>query len=279
MPLVGFNDSGGARIQEGVDSLSGYGQIFYRNAIASGVIPQISAIMGPTAGGAVYSPAMTDFIFMVKNTSYMFITGPDVIKSVTGEQISLEDLGGAMAHNTKSGVAHFACETDADCHRADQEALELSAQQQPGRPAAHAHAPTRPTGRSRPWTPSSPTAPGLLRHARRHPGHRRRRRLFRAPGPLLRPEHHHRLRPPGRPARGHHRQPARGLAGCLDVDAADKATPLHPLLRRLQYPAADHRRRARLPARQRPGVAGHHPPRRQAPLVLLRGHGAQDSPW
>jgi methylmalonyl-CoA decarboxylase subunit alpha len=92
-----------------------YGQIFYRNAIASGVIPQISAIMGPTAGGAVYSPAMTDFIFMVKNTSYMFITGPDVIKSVTGEEISFEDLGGAMAHNIKSGVAHFACDGDEDC--------------------------------------------------------------------------------------------------------------------------------------------------------------------
>ena len=114
VPFVGFNDSGGARIQEGVDSLSAYGQIFYRNAIASGVIPQISAIMGPTAGGAVYSPAMTDFIFMVKNTSYMFITGPDVIKSVTGEEISFEDLGGAMAHNVKSGVAHFACESDSD---------------------------------------------------------------------------------------------------------------------------------------------------------------------
>ena len=114
VPFVGFNDSGGARIQEGVDSLSAYGQIFYRNAIASGVIPQISAIMGPTAGGAVYSPAMTDFIFMVKNTSYMFITGPDVIKSVTGEEITFEALGGAMAHNTKSGVAHFACESDAD---------------------------------------------------------------------------------------------------------------------------------------------------------------------
>jgi len=114
VPFVGFNDSGGARIQEGVDSLSAYGQIFYRNAIASGVIPQISAIMGPTAGGAVYSPAMTDFIFMVKNTSYMFITGPDVIKSVTGEEITFEALGGAMAHNAKSGVAHFACESDAD---------------------------------------------------------------------------------------------------------------------------------------------------------------------
>jgi len=114
-PFVGFNDSGGARIQEGVDSLSGYGQIFYRNAISSGVIPQISAIMGPCAGGAVYSPAMTDYIYMVKNTGLMFITGPDVIKSVLGEIITQEELGGAMTHNSKSGVAHFACESDADC--------------------------------------------------------------------------------------------------------------------------------------------------------------------
>jgi acetyl-CoA carboxylase carboxyltransferase component len=113
-PVVGFNDSGGARIQEGVDALSGYGDIFFRNSLASGVVPQISAIMGPTAGGAVYSPAMTDYVFMVKNTSYMFITGPEVIKAVTGEQITFEELGGAMTHNTKSGVAHFACENDQD---------------------------------------------------------------------------------------------------------------------------------------------------------------------
>jgi acetyl-CoA carboxylase carboxyltransferase component len=112
VPVVGFNDSGGARIQEGVDALRGYGEIFYRNSIASGVIPQISAIMGPTAGGAVYSPAMTDWVFMVKKTSHMFITGPQVIKSVTGEEISFEDLGGATTHNEKSGVAHFACDSD-----------------------------------------------------------------------------------------------------------------------------------------------------------------------
>lgn len=115
VPFVGLNDSGGARIQEGVDALAGYGEIFFRNAACSGVIPQISAIMGPTAGGAVYSPAMTDWIFMVKNTSYMFITGPDVIKTVTGEIITQEDLGGAMAHNQRSGVAQFACEDDTDC--------------------------------------------------------------------------------------------------------------------------------------------------------------------
>lgn len=114
-PIVGFCDSGGARIQEGVDSLSGYGHIFYGNAIASGVVPQISAIMGPCAGGAVYSPAMTDFIFMVKGTGHMFITGPEVIRSVLGEVVTQEELGGAMAHNSRSGVAQFAAEDDADC--------------------------------------------------------------------------------------------------------------------------------------------------------------------
>lgn len=114
-PVIGLNDSGGARIQEGVASLGAYGEIFYRNVIASGVIPQISAIMGPCAGGAVYSPAVTDFTLMVKNTSRMFITGPNVIKSVTGEVISFEELGGAMAHNIKSGVAQFAAESEEHC--------------------------------------------------------------------------------------------------------------------------------------------------------------------
>ncbi len=113
VPVVGLNDSGGARIQEGVDALAGYGSIFFRNSLASGTVPQISAIMGPTAGGAVYSPAMTDWLFMVDKTSYMFITGPDVIKTVSGEVIDFETLGGATAHNTKSGVAHFACDSDA----------------------------------------------------------------------------------------------------------------------------------------------------------------------
>ena len=112
-PIIGLNDSAGARIQEGVDSLSGYGEVFYRNAIYSGVVPQISAILGPCAGGAVYSPAMTDFILMAKGTSYMFITGPEVIKSVTKEDVSFEDLGGADVHTRKSGVAHLECDSDA----------------------------------------------------------------------------------------------------------------------------------------------------------------------
>ena len=114
-PVIGLNDSGGARIQEGVVSLAGYAYIFLRNTLASGVVPQISAIMGPCAGGAVYSPAITDFVLMVKSTSHMFITGPDVIKAVTREEVTFEELGGAMTHNTKSGVAHFAAENEKDC--------------------------------------------------------------------------------------------------------------------------------------------------------------------
>ncbi|HSW34999.1 MAG TPA: acyl-CoA carboxylase subunit beta [Candidatus Limnocylindrales bacterium] len=114
-PIVGFNDSGGARIQEGVYALNGYGSIFYRNTLCSGVIPQISVIMGPCAGGAVYSPAITDFIFMVNKTSNMFITGPQVIKTVTGEDVTPEELGGAVTHNETSGVAHFFAEDEDDC--------------------------------------------------------------------------------------------------------------------------------------------------------------------
>ncbi len=115
VPVIGLNDSGGARIQEGVVSLGGYADIFLRNTLASGVIPQISAIMGPTAGGAVYSPAITDFIFMVKDKSYMFVTGPNVVKTVTHEEVTFEELGGAYTHATKSGVAHFVTENDVDC--------------------------------------------------------------------------------------------------------------------------------------------------------------------
>ncbi len=114
-PVISFCDSGGARIQEGVESLGGYAEIFYRNTVASGVVPQISAIMGPCAGGAVYSPGITDFIFMVKKSSYMFLTGPDVIKTVTHEEVTMEELGGAITHTTKSGVAHFAAEDERSC--------------------------------------------------------------------------------------------------------------------------------------------------------------------
>jgi propionyl-CoA carboxylase beta chain len=113
-PIIGLNDSGGARIQEGVSSLAGYGEVFQRNVMASGVVPQISIVMGPCAGGAVYSPATTDYVFMVKDTSYMFVTGPDVVKAVTHEEVTQEELGGAITHSTKSGVADMAFETDVD---------------------------------------------------------------------------------------------------------------------------------------------------------------------
>jgi propionyl-CoA carboxylase beta chain len=115
VPCIGINDSGGARIQEGVVSLGGYAEIFYRNVVSSGVIPQLSVIAGPCAGGAVYSPAMTDFIMMVKGSSQMFITGPDVIRTVTGEEVGFEELGGAMTHNSRSGVAHFAVDSEQEC--------------------------------------------------------------------------------------------------------------------------------------------------------------------
>ena len=114
-PVIGLNDSGGARIQEGVQSLGGYAEIFLRNTLASGVVPQISAILGPCAGGAVYSPAITDFTIMVRETSHMFVTGPNVIKQVTNEDVTFEELGGAMTHNTRSGIAHFATDSDLDC--------------------------------------------------------------------------------------------------------------------------------------------------------------------
>ena len=115
IPLIGINDSGGARIQEGVVSLAGYAEVFYRNVMTSGVVPQISAIMGPSAGGAVYSPALTDFIFMVDHTSYMFITGPDVVRTVTHEDVTFDELGGARIHAEKSGVAHFIENSDEGC--------------------------------------------------------------------------------------------------------------------------------------------------------------------
>ena len=149
-PVIGINDSGGARIQEGVVSLGAYGDVFVRNVQCSGVIPQISLIMGPCAGGAVYSPAMTDFILMVKQTSHMFITGPDVIRTVTGEEVEFEELGGAMTHNTKSGVAHFASDdedhasrTRATCSRSCRRTT-----------SSRRRACSRPTTRSG-WTPSS----------------------------------------------------------------------------------------------------------------------------
>jgi len=155
-PVIGLNDSGGARIQEGVMSLAGYADIFLRNTLYSGVVPQISAIMGPCAGGAVYSPAITDFILMVDQTSYMFITGPDVIKTVTHEEVTKDQLGGAHTHNETSGVAHFMCRDDAECLSMVRELLSFI-------PSNNLEDPPRKTCTDpidrvmRSWTRSSPT--------------------------------------------------------------------------------------------------------------------------
>ena len=156
-PVIGINDSGGARIQEGVVSLGAYGDVFVRNVQCSGVIPQISLIMGPCAGGAVYSPAMTDFIFMVKETSHMFITGPEVIKTVTGEEVEFEELGGAMSHNSKSGVAHFAADDEEQCLEDVRYLISLPAARTTSRCRRGSSPTTTPTARRRSSTRSSPT--------------------------------------------------------------------------------------------------------------------------
>ena len=165
-PLIGLNDSGGARIQEGVLSLAGYADIFLRNTLASGVVPQISAIMGPCAGGAVYSPAITDFVFMVDDTSYMFVTGPDVIKTVTHEDVTKERLGGSMTHNSVSGVGHFIAPDDAECLRMIRELLELPSAEQSRRSAApplhRSRRPHGPVARHR-WCRPNPTSPTTSR--------------------------------------------------------------------------------------------------------------------
>ncbi len=169
-PVIGLNDSGGARIQEGVASLGGYAEVFQRNVLASGVVPQLSLIMGPCAGGAVYSPAMTDFIFMVKDSSYMFVTGPDVVKTVTNEVVTQDELGGAVTHTTKSGVADNAFENDIETLLATRDFFDYL-------PLSNRHdVPTRPT--NDPWDRREDSLDTLIpeqavRHARADPEDRR----------------------------------------------------------------------------------------------------------
>src|ERR1051325_7675684 len=164
-PIIGINDSGGARIQEGVMSLAGYGEIFQRNVMASGVVPQISAIMGPCAGGAVYSPAITDFIFMLKTNSYMFITGPEVIKAVTHEDVTKEDLGGAETHNTKSGVAHFSVDGEKECLLMIRELMSFIPSNNQEEPPFHPTEddPSRQDKRLRDLVPDNPNRPYVMK--------------------------------------------------------------------------------------------------------------------
>ena len=196
-PVIGLNDSGGARIQEGVASLGGYADVFQRNVLASGVIPQISLIMGPCAGGAVYSPAMTDFIFMVKDTSYMFVTGPEVVKTVTHEEVTAEELGGAVTHTTQSGVADLAFENDVEALMMTRRLFSFLPVQQPGEAAGRAHrGPGRPD-RDVARHAGARQPQQALRHQGADPQGRRRVRLLRAHA-RPRQEHRDRLRPDGR---------------------------------------------------------------------------------
>jgi len=221
-PIFGLNDSGGARIQEGVASLGGYAEIFLRNVLASGVVPQISAIMGPCAGGAVYSPAITDFTAMVKDTAYMFVTGPDVIKTVTHEEVTKEELGGAMTHNARSGVAHFAAEDDRACLTLLRELFSyLPVEQSRGGAAPPDRRPRRSrivrAGRAH---PRGDRAPVRDEDAARH---RARRRAVLRGARALRGQHHRRLRPHGGRSVGIVANQPSMLAGCLDIDASVKA--------------------------------------------------------
>ena len=177
-PVIGLNDSGGARIQEGVVSLGGYAEIFLRNTLASGVIPQISAVLGPCAGGAVYSPAITDFIYMARGTSYMFVTGPNVVKTVTHEDVTMEHLGGADTHAGTSGVAHFVHDSEPATIAGDSRAVSLHpAEQRRGSAARPRNRSARPPrrGAARRRSRQSEQA---VRHPRRHPARRRRRRVL-----------------------------------------------------------------------------------------------------
>lgn len=159
MPLIGINDSGGARIQEGVDSLAGYGEIFFRNTQASGVIPQLSVILGPCAGGAVYSPALTDFVFVVDNISKMFITGPEVVKTVLGEEISMEELGGAKVHSQVSGNAHFFASTEHECFEQIKKLLTFIPWSNQAKAKPFPPKPPKPEYKIEKIVPSDPTQP------------------------------------------------------------------------------------------------------------------------
>ena len=233
VPIIGLNDSGGARIQEGVVSLAGYADIFLRNTLASGVVPQISAIMGPCAGGAVYSPAITDFVFMVKHSSYMFVTGPDVIKAVTHEEVSLEELGGAFTHVATSGVAHFAAESEEECLALIRELLTFLPQNNAEDPPVRVVARSSGSGRRGAAVGGARAAEQALRHQGHHRGGARRPVSLRGPGGV-RAEYPDRLRASERPARGRRRQPARPSRRVPRHQCLPQGRALRALLRLLQ---------------------------------------------
>ena len=272
-PIIGLFDAGGARIQEGVAALGGYGEVFKRNVIASGVIPQISVIMGPCAGGDVYSPAMTDFIFMVKDTSYMFVTGPDVVKTVTNEVVTAEELGGASVHATKSSIADGAYDNDVECLLQMRRLIDFL-------PASSAVEPPewpsfddieREDASLDTLIPDNPNKPYDIKELITEDGGRGR--LLRDLA-AVRPQHRHRLRPHRRPHGRLRRQPADGARRRARLRRQPQGGALRALLRRLQHPDRHLRRRARLPARHRPGIRRPDQARREAPVRLQPVHGA-----
>jgi len=273
-PVIGINDSGGARIQEGVVSLAGYAEIFWRNVQSSGVIPQLSLVLGPCAGGAVYSPAITDFVFMVEGSSYMFITGPDVVKTVTGEDVSFEELGGAVTHAAKSGVAHFISPDEEACLDDARYLLSFLPQNNVDPPPYTE--PSDPRDREDPeldtLIPDEPTKPYDIKAVIR--------RVV-DDGEFL--EIHERFatnivcgfaRLGGHPVGVVGNQP-QSLAGVLDIDSACEGRPVRADVRRLWDPARDLRGRAWLPPGHGAGVGRDHPTRREAPLRLRRGDGTE----
>ena len=250
-PIIGLNDSGGARIQEGVVSLAGYADIFLRNTLASGVVPQISAIMGPCAGGAVYSPAITDFVFMVKHSSYMFVTGPDVIRAVTHEEVSFEELGGASTHGAHLRSGPLRGGERGGVPGPHPRAADLPAAEQCRGPADPALARSGgPGGRG-----AADGGAGAAEPALRHQGHRaagaRRPVLLRGAG-RLRAESGHRLRAARGPAGGNRGQPARAPGRLPRHQRLGQGRALRAVLRLLQHPDRDLRGRARVPARAPP---------------------------
>ena len=274
-PIVGLNDSGGARIQEGVLSLGGYADIFLRNTLASGVVPQISAIMGPCAGGAVYSPAITDFNIMVEGTSYMFVTGPDVIKTVTHEDVTKEELGGAMTHNATSGVAHFAVPDDRECLQLIRELLGYLPSNNLDDPPRRAT--TDPVDREDaaldrlvPAQPNQPYDMHDLIHA------------VVDDGAFLEVHRHFAqnivvgfARLGGRSVGIVANQPA-VLAGCLDIDASVKGARFVRFCDAFNIPLITFEDVPGLPAGRAAGARRHHPRRREAALRVCRSDGAED---
>ena len=277
-PVIGLNDSGGARIQEGVVSLGGIrGHLPSATSWPPASIPQISAIMGPCAGGAVYSPAITDFIFMVRGTSHMFVTGPNVVKTVTHEDVTFEDLGGAMRTTAPAAWLTSPPITRSSACFRSAALLGFFPIQQHGRSAAlpsRTIRSDRQDERLSTIIPDQPTRSYDMREVIQLGG--RRRRFPRSAGGL-RQEHCWSgfARLGGRTVGIVAQQPL-ALAGVLDIDFVGQGRALRPLLRLLQHSAGDLRGRARLPAGRRPGARRHHSPRRQAAVRLLRGHRAQD---